>query len=125
MAVILFGHPCKICKKSIAPAALKIAGNERRGYICDKCQVKGENNYHILTQQLTQTYANEQDVECQRCNKNLDEIKRLTGLRSLFAHTIDGVLALLCQTCSDYFIPRSGQFNDTEFGKKLKIAGYK
>ncbi len=125
MAVVLIGVPCKICKKGIPPSAATQAGNDRRGFICEKCKMQSYINYMNFTDELTAIYQSEKDVVCPRCNHNLDEIARLTGLRSLFAHHIDGILAMLCKTCSDYFIPRSGQFGNTEFGKKLKIAGYK
>jgi hypothetical protein len=125
VSIVHFGKTCRICHKGIAPVEALHCGNERRGYICLKCQSNYHRNYNILTQQLTEGACSDRPVTCAQCNRDLDQIHRVTGQRSLYAQWIDGVLALLCKFCSDAYIPKSGQFEQTEFGKRLGVTGYK
>ena len=125
MSVVHSGVPCKVCRKPIPPATARHCGNERRGYVCENCYVSHYVNTQALSQQLTQQCANDVPIECPLCHQDLDQIERATGSRSMYFHTIEGVAALLCKFCSDSYVYKSGQFKDTEYGKKLGVTGYK
>lgn len=109
-------YKCKICRKGIGPATARYCGNRKRGFTCIDCQIKDRYNRAQMSSQIEQNYVNDIGQSCQRCYKTLDQIEFETGSRSLWAHRIDGIMAMLCKDCSDWYIPKSGQFKDTWFG---------
>lgn len=115
-ASVRISTPCKICRKGIGPATLRYCGNKKRGYICFDCRAKSTINMAQLTSWIETNYLTDYGQHCARCLKTLDQIEFETKDRSLFLHDIDGVKAFLCHTCSDWYIPKSGQFKDTVFG---------
>lgn len=118
----VIGIKCKFCRKFYGASRIT-RGNENEGRICDLCFEAQENAFKVLT---TQTIPSN-GVACMECHITFQQLARLQpGPQArMFIAMKDGVYQMLCPSCNMHYSERCGQFEETLWGRKNKIRGYR
>lgn len=115
-AAPIIGVQCHYCSKFRSPREILPIGGPHGAKMCWHCY-----EWHVAAVKLL---AGQIPSGCQKCGLTFAKLQERAGSGDvrMYVHPVDGIYQVLCQTCSDRYVPqRSDLYRRTRFGHLKKI----